>query len=91
MANAIRDNNQVTTLLATSNADGVTGILVKVDPTSHGLKTIDDTTGSDLSGDIASRDSNGVPVIMAVSSADGVTPVAVYADSVTGALLIKST
>jgi hypothetical protein len=91
MANAARDANYVPTLLATDNTDGATPMRVSVDPVTHGLDTSDNTTGSDLSGDIASRDANYVPVLMGVSSADGVTPTAVYGDPATGALLIDST
>lgn len=88
---AKRDGNYVTTLIATSNADGVTPLNVSADPIGHSLDVSDGTTGSDLSENTASRDQNYVPVIMAVSSADGVTPVAVYVDSVTNKLLVDST
>jgi len=91
MANAARDANYVPTLLATDNADGSTPMRVYVDPTAHSLDVDDDTTGSDLSGNIASRDANYVPVLMGVSSVDGVTPTAIYGDPATGKLLIDST
>lgn len=84
-----KDQNQVDTLLGTSNADGKTPVIIKASPTAHSLATDDNTTGSDLSNDIASRDNNMVPVLIAVSSADGITPVAIYADA-NGQLLIKS-
>lgn len=90
MANAKRDQNYVTVRLAASNADGETPINIEAHPSTHVLQTEDGTTGSDLSGDIASRDANNVPVIMAVSSADGVTPIAIYIDSVTKKLLVDS-
>lgn len=90
MTNAYRDENSVPTKTALSNADGETILRVKADPTTHALNVNDDTTGSDLSGDIAARDENSVPVMLAVSSADGVTPVPLYIDSVTGKLLINS-
>jgi len=91
MSEAQKDNNNTPVILATSNADGSTPVMVKADPSTHILDVDDDTTGSDLSGDIASRDSNGYTVMMAVSSDDGVTPVALYVDPATGKLLIKST
>lgn len=78
-------------MLGTSNADGVTPLRVQADPADHALKVEDDTTGNDLSGDVAPRDSNGVVAIMAVSEVDGVTPVQVYIKSSTNELLIKST
>lgn len=37
MAQAKRDNNQVTTLLAVSNADGTTPVVLYADPTTHRL------------------------------------------------------
>lgn len=88
MTEAKKDNNQIPVSLATSNADGETPVLFEANPTNHGLTVEDNTTGSDLSDDIASRDNNGIPVAMAVSEADGVTPVAIYADSSSGALLV---
>lgn len=91
MANASKDNNNVSTILGTSSSDGSTTVRVKAHATNHTLQVSDGVTGSDLSGDNASRDSNMVPALMAVSSVDGVTPVPIYADSSTGELLIKTT
>lgn len=89
MANAKRDENNVPTLIAGLNTNGSTIVRVKANPSNHGLKVSDDTTGTDHGPANALRDENSVPVIMAVSSADGVTPVVVYADS-SGNLLIDS-
>lgn len=89
MPNASRDQNNVPTLLATLNTDGATLVLVKADPTNHGLKIDDNTTGSDHGPTDALRDQNFVTALMGVSSADGVTPVSVYADS-NGNLLVDS-
>lgn len=90
MANAKYDNNQIPTMLGTSNADGETPILIKADLATNSVLISDNTSGSDLSDDIASRDDNGNPVMMVVST-DGITPIAIYADPTTGALLTKST
>ena len=90
MSEAVRDENRVKSLLATSNVDGITPVLVKVDPVSGALIASNASTGDDLSGSIASRDSNRVAVLLGVSSDDGETPVPVYADPNTGALLIDS-
>lgn len=90
MTQAKKDNNQIPTILGTSNTDGETPILVQVNPANFALSADDDTTGTDLSDDIASRDDNGVTVLMGISSVDGVTPTAIYADSSTGKLLINS-
>jgi len=91
MTNASRDDNQVPVLIGTSNADGSTPLPVYVDPTTHIMATDDNTSGSDLSDDIADRDDNMVPVAMGVSEADGTTPVAIYVDSATNKLLVDST
>ena len=84
-------SSNITTLLATSSADGSTPVVVKADPSTHALEVSDGTTGSDLSGDNASRDQNQVPVFMGVSSTDGKTSVPIYVNQSTGELLIKST
>lgn len=91
MVQAKRDKNGYPTALCTSNADGETPVLLQINPTTHALRAEDDTTGSDLSDNIASRDKNNYPVMMGVSSADGVTPTAIYADPATGLILIQST
>ena len=90
MTEARKDENGVSTLIITSNADGSTPMLVQVDSTAHSILIEDNTTGSDLSGDIASRDKNFIPVLMGVSSTDGITPTAIYGDPATGKILINS-
>jgi len=49
MANAPRDNNQITTLLAVSNADGITPVVLWADPTTHRLlvSSISGASGND--------------------------------------------
>lgn len=91
MATIKRDNSQVTTFAAASNADGITPVNIQVDPTSHGLIIDDNSTGSDFPKTDALRDQNSIPVMMGVSSADGITPVSIYADPALGKLLIQST
>lgn len=90
MTDAKKDNNGIPVILGTSSTDGETPVLVKADPTAHSIDVDDDTTGTDLSDDIASRDNNGVTVLMAVSESDGVTPTAIYTDPSNGKLLIDS-
>ena len=46
MADAKRDNNQVTTLLAVSNADGITPVRLWADPTTHRLLVSVTTSGT---------------------------------------------
>ncbi len=89
MANAAKDQNSVSTLLAGLETDGVTLVKVTADPSTHALSVSDAATGSDHGPADAPRDQNFVPALMAVSSADGVTPVVVYANS-SGELLINS-
>ena len=91
MANAIKDDNKIPTMLGLDSTDGVTPAIIKVTPTDHAILISNGTTGSDLGSNPAKRDNNGEPVLMAVSSADGTTPVALYVDTSNGALLTKST
>lgn len=84
------DQNNVKTILGTSNTDGFTPIRITADPTTHALHVGDGDTGSDLSGDVDYRDENFRPDLLAVSNTDGVTPTVVYSESSDGALLINS-
>jgi hypothetical protein len=88
---AERDNNQVTTLIGTSNADGKIVLKLQADPTTHYLLIEDGSSGSDLGNDEARHDNNKITSLLAVSSADGVTPVPLYVNSITNRLLVKST
>ena len=90
MANAKRDNNQVTTMMGALNSDGKTPTLIQVDPTTHEMLVSGGTTGTDLGNDDADRDDNGVTCLMAVSNADGSTPVPLYVNS-SGQLLVDLT
>lgn len=89
MANAVLDGNHNPTMIGTLSTDGETPTLVKATASNHAVDVSDNTTGSDLSDDVASLDANHFPVLMAVSSADGSTPVAVYVNS-SGELLVDS-
>ncbi len=101
MANAYKDENGISTLIATLNTDGSGIVRVLANPTNHGLEVSDGTTGSDNGNNKgnANRDNNNVPVLIAVSSAtttvngvnyvQGITPVEVYSDS-SGNLLVNS-
>ena len=90
MTEAKRDNNGITGILATSNADGKTVLPLKVNPTNKSLQVADGNTGSGFSRRDAFRDSNKVQAMIAVSSDDGVTPILVYIDFATSRLLVKS-
>lgn len=88
MVNAAKDDNRVSTVLATLDSDGETPVRLEADPTTHVVIVDDDTTGSDNGN--GGRDENRVPVAYAVSESDGETLVALYVNS-TGELLIDST
>lgn len=90
MANASRDKNNIPTLLATSNLDGLTIVPLQSNMANHFLKTNDSSDGISLGGNVANRDDNFVPTLIAVSRLDGKTPVVIYADGITGDLLIDS-
>lgn len=90
MAQAGRDQNQVTSLTCASNADGSTPVAIWADASTHGIVIDDATTGSDAGDPTAQRDGSGVPVLLAVSSADGTTPVEVYGNPSTNAIMIDS-
>ena len=87
---AKKDQNQIPVILGILNTDGETPTPPTANPTTHVLGTSDGTTGSDLSGDIASRDENGITTMIVVSEVDGITPVELYVNS-SGKLLIDST
>ncbi len=89
MSNAPIDQNGSRGILATLNTDGKTPTKVKADPSTHALKVLDASTGSDNGGDRGTKDENNTTGWFAASSADGVTPVAIYTD-VDGNLLVDS-
>ena len=82
------DNNHVPTLTGVLNTDGTTPTRVKADPTYNLLIADDNTTGSDLGGNVAARDNSGNPVSIA-TDANG-NAINLYVDS-DGKLLIDST
>lgn len=84
------DANNQPMLIGTLNTDGTTVVAIKVNPATHGIKYVDDTTGSSFTTTNVQRDANRKPAIWGVSSVDGVTPVSIYTDS-SGNLLIDST
>ncbi len=83
------DANRQQMIMGTLNTDGKTVVAIKVNPTNHGLKINDNTTGSSFSVTTNQRDANRKTTIWGVSSADGVTPVYIATDS-SGNLLIDS-
>ena len=90
MSSSPRDDNRVPAVMVTSSADGVTPMRVYVNPSNHGLKIEDGSTGSSFPFVNAERDDNRVSVLWGVSSADGRTPIPIYGNPSTGAILVKS-
>lgn len=86
MSDAIRDKNNIPTLIALSYVDGVTPVAVKINSTSRGILTDRLHTVSSLIMN-AVRDSNYITTLMAKNSVTGET-IPVFADPVTGGILV---
>lgn len=91
MANALKDNNDRSTIIAVDSTTPTIIRRVTASPTTHSISVDDNTTGSNNgnNGGVALLDENSVPVWTALSSAGDGTLVEVYADSA-GRLLINS-
>lgn len=91
MTNAKKDENDRPTMIAVDKTTPTIIQLIAINPTNHGLKIDDNTTGSDNGNNngVALLDENSVPVLTALSSAGDGKLVEVYADS-SGNLLIDS-
>lgn len=89
MANAYKDENGVSAMIAVVQSTGTTIGRVLCNPTNNSLKVANNTTGSNNGPSRALKDENDVSTLIAVSSVDGFTPVALYVDS-SGNLLINS-
>ena len=89
MANAKIDDNGRQALTALLNTDGSTIKRVYANPSNHGLKIADASTGTSQGGTYAHLDDNFRPTMYALSSANDGTFVALYTDS-NGNLLIDS-
>ena len=86
MANAIKDQNHVPSLLALSYVDGTTLVPIKINSSDGSVKT-DNTHTVSTSAMNAARDSNFVTTLMAEDSVSGGT-IPVFANPTTGGLLI---
>jgi hypothetical protein len=89
MAQAKRDQNRVITMLALSNADGVTPYAIYADPATHRM-IISSTAGTVTARTDARRDENRIPTLLAVSQTDEITPVTLMADATTHGLLVTT-
>jgi len=88
---AVKDDNNINTVTAISNANGSDVVRLSANPTTHLLQVDDNTTGTDSGGSSAKHDNNMVTTLIAVSESDGETPVALYADPENGQLLVDTT
>lgn len=88
MAQAVRDANRVTTLIAASNADGITPVNIYGDPFTHFMYVKTSVT-SYAAKSIAQRDQNHVTTLLGTSASDGTTPVAIFGDPATNQLFVK--
>lgn len=84
-----RDENRVKVIFGALNTDGTTVTPVQANPSTHFIRTDDNTTGTDHGPTNDIRDQDFETGLMAVSSADGVTPVVLYVNA-SGQLLIDS-
>lgn len=80
MAEAKRDNNLITTLLAVSNADGSTPILLYADPTTHRLLVTYPYT--DVDGETPSGNVNGSNTIFTLANTPATGSVKLYLNGV---------
>ena len=86
MADSIKDENHVTTILALSYVDGITLVPVTIDSVSNGMM-LDITNSVSTAAMNAARDSNHVTTLMGVDSVSGDT-IPLFADPVTGGVLV---
>ena len=82
MADAKRDSNQITTLLAVSNADGVTPVVLWADPTTHRL-LVDLPAGAGTVTTVSVVSANGFAGTVATATT---TPAITLTTTVTGIL-----
>ena len=82
MADAKRDSNQITTLLAVSNADGVTPVVLWADPTTHRL-LVDLPAGSGTVTSVSVVSANGFAGTVATATT---TPAITLTTTITGIL-----
>lgn len=93
MAEAKRDSNQITTLLAVSNADGVTPVVLYADPVTHRL-LVDLPSGSGTVTSVSVVTANGVSGTVATATttpAITLTLGAITPTSVNGLTITTST
>lgn len=88
MADAIRDDNHVSSLIALSYLDGVTP--VKVVLTSGAMKIDTTHTVAVPLPTIDGRDANRVPTALGVSSSNSAVLRPLFADPATGAVLVAT-
>ncbi len=83
MADAKRDNNYVTSLIAVSNVDGITPVVLWADPTTHRLLVDLGGAGSGTVTDVSVVSANGFAGSVATSTT---TPAITLSTTITGIL-----
>lgn len=92
MTNAAHDENGRTTIICASKDDATIIVPLKINPSNHGLKINDNSTGSDNGNNSGNAllDENSVPVWAALASDGSGRIIEIYADAATGSILINS-
>jgi hypothetical protein len=88
MADSVRDNNHVPSLLALSYVDGTTLVPIKINSSNGGIEVDRVNTVSTAAMD-AARDQNHRATVLGVDSVSG-DPIPLFADPVTGGILVGS-
>lgn len=89
MANASKDENSISSLLAILSSDGKTIVPICVNPVTNALCINNGTTGTDNGPSNALKDENSVSTLLGVSNSDLKTPTVVYSD-INGKLFINT-
>lgn len=90
MANAKKDSNGVSSMIAALNTNGISIVNLAVNPVTHALKINLGDTGVSADVETALKDDNGVSSMIGVSSDDLETPIRIHANSL-GELLVDNT
>lgn len=92
MSNAAIDENGRPAIICASKDDGVAIVSIMANPSNHGLKIDDNSSGSDNGNNngAAMADQNGKAVWTALSSDGNGSVIEVYGDPATGKVLINS-
>jgi len=88
MADAIKDQNHVPSLLAVSYVDGITLVPIVINSSNSGVQ-IDRVNTVSTAAMNAARDANHRTTVMGVDSVSG-NPIPLFANPTTGGILVSS-